>query len=563
MFAYDSAAKLPHNATEFRGDKTVWVWAKATLEKCGVETQTAYLWAKAGKIDFAKFFPVEGNRRSNGTMAPGQAARRAFYIKKQIEDERKRRQQANRFPRSGKVLAADCFLFMRGKLTLIAAEKTHEECGVIYPTVALWAGSGWISKGEWMKVAGGKPPRRLFFIKEEIDAVQARRAIAPKERQKLRSTTEIKSLHDDDFISVPEAAQFGISEAYICKYWDAAHAKRTKGRKPCPAIGRIIKTKMGEKISGRGHIVPAPMIRWGDVRQIIEVRDNPAVPTGGVLMRDALPLLKNENIEVGETKLVDLLRAKIVGGGKIDGFKRRNLQPIKLWWMKWDDRYKIRQYQQPGGRVFWIDGKDFYPVEREAAELAGFKNASPLRRRIRAGSLESYPHDAPSRNGDSMAVCLGDDLRDIAEAVTGFRPKPPTKPRKQATPQHAETIIAHIDKRHGEQMGQHAETRAKVIEKIDASRPKPKEKPASRVLTDEEVEAIAKHIGATKANEYRKPIFFANYHSNLPKLAAKFQIKTQPNPENPKAWKLYHVGDMIRAIPHLFPMPSITLASRA
>lgn len=459
------------NQLTFRDGNVTRVAQQATLEVCSVLPQTAYLWAKRGLIDKPVWLPVEGRRRPDGTMEPGQAARRTFFIKEQIDRERNKKG----LRRGAKPIARDCMKIPRGPITLIARDVTMEECGVLPSTVALWAKRGWIDKGEWLPVAGGKtgPFRRMFHRKDQIDARNKRRIVPRDERPQPRSASAIVKLHDDDCITIPEMVQMGIPYVYARKHWDYPDARRRAPRTPCSLIGRIIQTKRGERVSDRGHIVAEPLVRWGDVREALHARDNPPAPEGGVLLRDAVRRLGQENIAVGETRLRELIAGKLVDGGKIRVFKRRNLQPMDMWWMRWADRTKIRQHDRPGNRCYWINGEDYHPLDHEAAKVAGLKNPTPLRRRLKEGLLTARKHAVTWRSGEELTVCRGEDLRDIAEKMTGVRPKAPPKPPKPRNPGkpsdsregsgHVETIISHIDKRHRE----HVDSQVATFKKLD------------------------------------------------------------------------------------------------
>ena len=69
-------------------------------------------------------------------------------------------------------------------------------------------------------------------------------------------------------------------------------------------------------------------------------------------------------------------------------------------------------------------------------------------------------------------------------------------------------------------------------------------------FTDVAVDAIARQLGPDVTAESYKPArFFERWHSNIRTLSG---IKTIPDPQNPKQWKRYCVGDFIRALPQKF-----------
>lgn len=95
-----------------------------------------------------------------------------------------------------------------------------------------------------------------------------------------------------------------------------------------------------------------------------------------------------------------------------------------------------------------------------------------------------------------------------------------------------------------------------VLNRIDSGKRKAKPAVPAETLTDAEVEAIARTLGPNVTADSFKPFrFFERWHSNIRTLSG---IATQPDPENPKQWKRYRVGDFIRALPSKFPRPGVT-----
>jgi hypothetical protein len=135
-----------------------------------------------------------------------------------------------------------------------------------------------------------------------------------------------------------------------------------------------------------------------------------------------------------------------IEGGMITALDGR-FRPRQMAWMKWSEREKLRArhqagaYEKPGERVIWKDGEDWHPRVYEAWRLAGCKTygqftiwcARPY------GLGKPCPHigrvvrcqSVPIANfrGSDIVACAGNDLRDIAEHLTGKRPEAPPRPK--------------------------------------------------------------------------------------------------------------------------------------
>ena len=192
-----------------------------------------------------------------------------------------------------------------------------------------------------------------------------------------------------------------------------------------------------DSVSDHGQRVTSSWFRVGDLRDIKNAMENPSVPIGCILVRDALPKLADEQIPISHSGLLMLIKNKIVGGGKVPAFKS-NFAPYKMWWMMWDQRSKIPVYEKPGTRLYWINRKDFYPAKEAKVEAAvsGGKlwRWTPIEH---GGKGEICPalgrtivctvHAVRHRNGDKLLVYAGDDLRIIEAAekkLTEPRPAP-------------------------------------------------------------------------------------------------------------------------------------------
>ena len=284
-------------------------------------------------------------------------------------------------------------------------------------------------------VEGASPAYRKFYPLEDLVEAAKAYAAPPAERDRVRPPAEIKQLTDADFINLPEALSLGFTEGYLREHCDLEDKRRKDPATPAPPIGRLIHGEWRDRISTRSHRVRAPWFQLRDLRECIDHRDNPPqLPKGTVLLRDAMPKL---GMKIGEQTVRNLIAGGVIGGGIIDGFKR-NFAPARLWYMVWEDREKIPRVpreKQPGFRVFWIDGRDYYPTV-EARKLSGATDFDLTRRWLptdHGGMGEPCPHTGRPvtcrrTEDDELLVFAGDDLRTIAEALTGTRPKAPTKP---------------------------------------------------------------------------------------------------------------------------------------
>jgi hypothetical protein len=276
-------------------------------------------------------------------------------------------QVAAEFENFGNPIAADCYQFQRGLQTYVAREKVPDVCGVKTGTADKWAKKGLVEKLT-RAVAGGKQPDgaiapyvRTFYVKQQIDAENAPRVEPLQSRSKPRTTSEIWKLDANDFITVPEMASVGVSAKYARDHWDYKTKLRTRAI-PSPISGKLITTKRGEQISDRvfkiktklgrreqkrTHKQPVPLVRWGDIRDILHILKNPPIPEGGRLVRDALPeLMKLKPRGIGMTlrmlksRVSKLIRQGVIKGGEVDHFTS-NLRAARMLWMSWPDRDKV------------------------------------------------------------------------------------------------------------------------------------------------------------------------------------------------------------------------------
>jgi hypothetical protein len=351
-----------------------------------------------------------------------------------------------------KPLHEGCEEFHIGPKTYVWITTTFEKCGVLPATVYDWIRKKRIDEPllryVWVQDGGRggrRPPqgglrreRRAFVWKQQIDAVNEPRATPKQARPKPRTPTEIWSLADDDYITPEEMEGVGVKWNHAKKHWDFKNSWQKGPRTPDPLIGRLFKTKPVDAVDAIGAINRRPLIRWKDIRDHLTIRDKP--PPGGVWLQDALPRLRAIGIVTNESNLRYLIKRGVIVGGVIRrAFGRKG--PSRTW-IKEEDHEKIRpRFPRAGNRLCWLDGEDWHPV-LEARRLAGC-NSFDMRQwmpRVFGGygrlcphlpggrSIRCRPGPIPHKKGDKMTVCAGDDLRTIAEKLTGVRPKAPPKP---------------------------------------------------------------------------------------------------------------------------------------
>lgn len=369
--------------------------------------------------------PAGAGRRRAGAYLPSEVAKAVG---------RWRRRNTQRRP-------ADCLKFKERGVWWVAEEKLPE--GIDRATADRMFRDGKIRKPRMVPIDPGKqggPWYRKFWPRNDVKRVLSAYGVPLADRDAARSVDELKPLGDDEYVAFTEAKALGFSKHYLREHSDLKDPRLKHPPTPAPPIGRLIRGQWCERISTRDHRVKAPTWHLGDLRECIKNRDNPpGLPVGAVLVRDAIPKMREAGIKVSVSNLKALIKSETIRGGKVDGFKR-NFAPERMCYMLWEDRTKIPQHERPGGRVYWIEGRDYHPIY-EAVRLAGcddyyltrdwtpakhggFGRACPhLGRTVRCRI-----HNVPHKLGNSLLVYDGDDLRTIAEALTGTRPKAPPKP---------------------------------------------------------------------------------------------------------------------------------------
>jgi hypothetical protein len=360
-------------------------------------------------------------------------------------------------------IPTDRLVFQRGDTTYVARDRKTllEECNVKLATVDRWEARGELNGENFLiepkiyQDGSRSPRRRKFFDKAKILKLKRDR---DKEPPEPRSTTKLSELHEDDFMTTPEAALFGVTRSYISKYSDWPDPKRRTIKKS-PALNRVLRTSPSEWAGPQGN--REATVRVGDILDLANKRDHPKIPDGGIPLKDAVPQLAAMGIKICETRLVLLVKNRKVDGGRYESL-RKNLQPCSPWWVRWDKANQqkiqdnVRTYPPRGERHAWINGQHHWPVF-EASEIIGVSTALIWRwipKRFGGsgegcadlkGNTISCDH-APIRHvgGDELLVLNGKDVFDIAEARTGQRPSspppPPPMPPKPPTIMEAKRI---------------------------------------------------------------------------------------------------------------------------
>lgn len=349
------------------------------------------------------------------------------------------------------------FEYTVGKRTYVAREKLKDRCGVHKNVVAAWVAKGDIDDGVRRRVECGhrsvkgcSPPYRDFYWKEQIDAKVEKLDVPPNKLPKPRTPGELKRLDDDEYVTIAEMESVGVLRGRVWLYWDWPAKSSLRPREKDPLLGRQIKTKPGERVvrrkGGPRYILPEALVRWGDIRELLATRDNPPVPEGGVLVRDAIPKLKAIGIKLSHACLLRKVKFGAIEGGEVDAVDKR-FRPRKLVWMKWSEREKLRArhqvgaFEKPGSRFCWIAGEDWHPANPEGWRLAGCRYYWQLKRWMPTeyGGLGKPCPYLPGRTVRCQLIpianylkpdligCAGEDLRDIAEALTGKRPTVPPR----------------------------------------------------------------------------------------------------------------------------------------
>lgn len=343
--------------------------------------------------------------------------------------------------------------------TWIPRNTVKQECGIDNDTADRWEKKG-ILKFRSEKEFG--PYHVVFRWKEEIDNVIKVRAERPLNIRRQRSTDELRRLAPSDLITIDEMESMGVKYKWAVEHWDRKDRRRRKTATPTLA-GELIKTKTFDGLEGsansRGFLQGEILVYWNSIKTVTELRDNPPVPNGGVLLRDAIKELQKSGIMISRAHLYDLWRRKLLGGGCIKCYKK-NLAVAELPWMEWEKRSQIARYEKPGKRMYWIGDPavDHYPL-LEAWHYARCRDQNVLAQWIEGNRLAKKPcpytrstkhvrwieHPIKHKAGDSLRIFNGEDLRDIAEGLTGERPKAPKPPRSsadQAAPAAVPTAVA-------------------------------------------------------------------------------------------------------------------------
>lgn len=316
--------------------------------------------------------------------------------------------------------------------------------GIVASTAKLMYRDGLIRAPRHWNVLGVALPRRFWHL-EDVSA-NLRKYSTPKiERETCRTAAQLERLPDDELINRREAKSLGFSASWLTLHSDIRHKRKKLKPVVPPTLGRLILGQLRDRIcSGpkeTRRITCDPWYRIGDLRELRRLRDNPPIPSGGRLIRRGIEAeLKFEGIVCSRKSLAQLVRSGSIVGGEVAVLDRMFREKKSLW-MLWSERTKLPTYSSPGKRVCWVDGEDWHP-ELEAYELAGFRSVQQMRWWM---PIEYCGHGRPSpllggrvircrrgpiphKLGNDLVVCAGKDLRDIAEKLTGVRPKAPTPP---------------------------------------------------------------------------------------------------------------------------------------
>lgn len=203
-----------------------------------------------------------------------------------------------------------------------------------------------------MRRRDGKPVRRKFYPLEDIDGVLSLYRVPLSERLQARPLAELVALPDGELVTIDEAEVYGFKRAYLEDHSDlpSKGGRRVAPATPCPPLGRLIHAEWVSCINAAGRRSERTGYLLGDLRAIRRRIENPPVPDGCFLVRDALPRLAGEAIKVSESQLKALIKAGYVRGGKAPCFKR-NCAPQDMWYMSWADRFKIADVM--GGPHSW------------------------------------------------------------------------------------------------------------------------------------------------------------------------------------------------------------------
>jgi hypothetical protein len=338
---------------------------------------------------------------------------------------------------------ADCYRFEDREGVWVAERELPK--GIEVRLARRMYRDGLIRKPRIKKVLSKWFTRRQFWHLGDIEHSLKLYAAPKLERDKTRTLVELHQLPNDEMVNRKEAQKIGgFSREWLIRYSDTPSPNRKNEPKPAPPIGRVIKGESRERIqigkrSKRSKV--DPWYRIGDLRECLHARDNPDIPTGGKIINLAIEVeLKKEGIQTTRKDLARMVKDKLIEGGKVKTFDKR-LHQYETWWMKWDERVKLRAYEKPGGRMCWLNGEDWYPAINEAWRLAGYKNVRQLYNYMAAPfgrgrqcpllpgrSVRAQKAHIPNKQSDRLVVCAGNDLRDIAEKLTGKRPAAPKMP---------------------------------------------------------------------------------------------------------------------------------------
>jgi hypothetical protein len=239
---------------------------------------------------------------------------------------------------------SNCLKFVERGVTWVAADpqgRLVDSDGIHRETADRMYRDKKIGKPRIEATEGPTPWYRKFWPQADVLAVAAEYSKPATERNAVRSPTELASLNDNDYVNAAEAEPMGgFSRYYLRAHSDTPDPRRKAAPTPAEPVGSLIRGKLRERISARGHRVTEPVYRIGDLREILSKRDNPPVPEGAVLVRDAIPKLKAIGIVISRATLMQMITDGRIKGGAVESFKK-NFSPEKMAWMLWDDRKKL------------------------------------------------------------------------------------------------------------------------------------------------------------------------------------------------------------------------------
>ncbi|MGA2442046.1 MAG: hypothetical protein ABSH08_13915 [Tepidisphaeraceae bacterium] len=235
--------------------------------------------------------------------------------------------------------------FIERGVTWIAEEllPVHRE------TADRMASLGTIAKPRTEPLQGPTPWYRKFWPREDIEGALNKYSVPKCEQDKVRTAAEVERLGDDEYLSGREAGQFGFGKTLLRVRGDLDDPRRRHAHKPfppfagCPETG-LIRGQWKPRISEKKALTVEPTWRLGDLRAYKSIRDNPPVPDGGILLRDAIRIFRQHQLNTVRSSLVKLIQSKKIRGGQIDCLKK-NFSPQTgengMWWMMWADRLAV------------------------------------------------------------------------------------------------------------------------------------------------------------------------------------------------------------------------------